>query len=498
MRLALGQVASSRSERPKPGGSALPAAESPPVSLTPGVQEPDAPRPGKLILRRGRLACPTDNVFEDGPATSEAHVETVSRFGILSVLMNAPTILDLFCGAGGISHGFEQAGFRVLAGVDFDEDSVQTFIRSHKGAKGLCADLSKYTPEKLADELGIRPGQVDCIAGGPPCQGFSKNRAFRHKDGTFVDDPRNHLYWHFFEFVGHLQPRLVLMENVPEILIKSNGYFRDAVFERFHALGYEADARVLNAAEYGVPQWRRRAIFIAGLDGLKCGFPPRTTLAGPRAGRRTPTSRDLIVSTRSGNGLLPLFDDEIPVGPCVWDAISDLQGRYAESLEGSTSYCSEPANSYQKERRGDCITVSNHFPWKLSQRQIERIRLLGEGQGLHHLPEELKTKDGYGSAYRRLQREAQALTITTWMFHPGSGMFTHPIEDRVVTIREAARLQSFQDDFVFTGRYHSQCRQVGNSVAPLLAKSIALEMKRTLGFAAGMTLKSRTSSQKLA
>jgi DNA (cytosine-5)-methyltransferase 1 len=104
---------------------------------------------------------------------------------------------------------------------------------------------------------------------------------------------------------------------------------------------------------------------------------------------------------------------------------------------------------------------------------MSRIRLLGEGEGQLHLPPELQTKEGYGSAYRRMQADAQALTLTTWMFHPGSGMFTHPKDDRVVTIREAARLQSYQDDFVFTGRYHSQCRQVGNSVAPLMAMNLA-------------------------
>ena len=180
-----------------------------------------------------------------------------------------PTLIDLFSGAGGISHGFEQAGFRVVAGVDCDADSVTTFRRNHALARGLHADLADISPADLCRDLGIQPGALDCIAGGPPCQGFSRNRAFRHRDGVFVDDPRNHLYWHFFEFVDHLRPKTVVMENVPEILIKANGFFREAVTERFLNMGYSVTARVLNAAEYGVPQRRRRAVFLAGRDGTR-------------------------------------------------------------------------------------------------------------------------------------------------------------------------------------------------------------------------------------
>ncbi|MDZ4721408.1 MAG: DNA cytosine methyltransferase [Roseiflexaceae bacterium] len=394
--------------------------------------------------------------------------------------MMTPTLIDMFCGAGGMSHGFEQAGFSVIAGLDFDPDSVATFRANHPNSKALQADLSKLSPEQLGKQLDINPGELDCLAGGPPCQGFSKNRAFRHVDGIFVDDPRNHLYWHFFDYVKYLQPKIVLMENVPEILIKANGYFRDAVFERFHSLGYIAEARIINAAEYGVPQSRRRAFFLAARDGMKVSFPEPTTLPGPRAGHRTPNSVE-YVGTQGDVINLSLFDT-LPIGPTVWDAISDLHGVYAGDLNEFCVYKSEPLTHYQLERRNDADSVWNHFPWQLTERQLKRIRLLREGQGQLHLPEELQTKNGYGSAYRRMQSDAQALTITTWMFHPGSGMFTHPFDDRVITIREAARIQSFQDDFVFSGKYHSQCRQVGNAVAPLVAKNIALSIINTLGY----------------
>lgn len=396
-------------------------------------------------------------------------------------IMRQPQLLDLFCGAGGISHGFREAGFAVVGGIDFDRDSVQTFAANHPGSKAICADLSTTSPEALAEIMPVPRGELDCMAGGPPCQGFSRNRAFRHDDdGAFVDDPRNHLYWHFFEYVEHFRPKVVLMENVPEILIKMDGAFRDAVFERFHSLGYEAEARVLNAANYGVPQLRRRAIFVAGRDGHRIALPEPSTEVGRRAGNRTPTSQPSIPAKRPTNGTLPLFGVR-PDSPTVWDAISDIQGSYADTLHGVTDYATPPQNSYQAELRGNQESVANHFRWQLSERQLQRIRLLSQGQGVEHLPASLKPKGAYGSAYRRLQADALALTITTWMFHPGSGMFTHPFEDRVLTIREAARIQSFQDAFVFTGSYHSQCRQVGNSVAPKLAASLARTIAVSLG-----------------
>ncbi len=386
--------------------------------------------------------------------------------------MSKPLLVDLFCGAGGMSHGFAQAGFNVVAGVDCDSDSLATFQVNYPTSRALSADLAQIPPQQLAQVVGIAPGDLDCLVGGPPCQGFSRNRAFNHVDGVFVDDPRNDLYWHFFEYVAYWRPKAVLLENVPEILIRKDGAFRDAVFERFCSLGYHVEAQVLNAAEFGVPQSRRRAFFVAGRDGQKLPFPAPTTVPGPRAGRRTPESADYIAGPSSKGGTLPLFD-ALPLGPTVWDAIQDLYAVYADSLDSACPYAAVPDTAYQAERRLGSGVAHNHFPWPLTERQLRRMRLLGEGQGVLHLPPDLQTKGSYGSAYRRLQADAQALTLTTWLFHPGSGMFTHPFADRVLTIREAARLQSFQDTFRFTGRYHAQCRQVGNAVAPLVAFHLA-------------------------
>ncbi len=363
----------------------------------------------------------------------------------------------------------------MLGGVDFDADAVETFRRNHTAARVVCADLSTLRPNDLASELDLKAGTIDCMVGGPPCQGFSRNRAFRHQGGEFIDDPRNHLYKRFFDFVDHLRPKTVVIENVPEILVKNKGFFGTTVKARFHRLGYSAESKVLNAAHFGVPQRRRRAIFLAGRDNAQLDFPEPTHRLGPRPGRRTPQSKLILEPEQTD--LYPA----LATSPTVWDAIGDLHGAYAETLDGDSRYAKPPQSDYQVSRRASATRVSNHFPWPLTERQLARVRLLREGEGHAHLPDHLRVKNGYGSAYRRMQANAQALTLTTWLFHPGSGMFTHPKDDRIVTIREAARLQSFQDSFGFTGRYHSQCRQLGNSVAPLVARAIALSVRSALG-----------------
>ncbi|MGI8589325.1 MAG: DNA cytosine methyltransferase [Chloroflexia bacterium] len=392
--------------------------------------------------------------------------------------MKKPTLVDLFCGAGGMSHGFEQAGFSVLAGVDSDKDSIATFRMNHIGSRAIQADLTEIRPDKLADLINIQRGSLDCLVGGPPCQGFSRNRAITHENGEFIDDERNYLYRYFLECVAYFQPKVVVIENVPEILIRNNKSFYSEVFERFENLKYHAEARVLNAADYGVPQHRRRAFILAGREGQPVPFPEPTTLPGPRAGYRTPNSPKFVGSAAYAQSMF----SHLPIGPTVWEAISDLYRQYSDTIDGNCQYASAPDSTYQKARRNGNSEVANHFPWRLTETQLRRIQLLGQGQGLLHLPEELKTKNGYGSAYRRLQADAQALTITTWMFHPGSGMFTHPYEDRIITVREAARLQSFQDSFVFSGKYHSMCRQVGNSVAPLVALNIGKALLPLFGY----------------
>ena len=380
------------------------------------------------------------------------------------------TLVDLFSGAGGFSHGFEMAGFRTIAGVDMHADSMATFGRNHAEAKVVQTDISTITGADLAGMLGLARGELDCLVGGPPCQGFSKCLAARAMDPKRLGDPRNYLYRHFMAFVARLRPRAVVIENVPDILRRNNGSFGRAILESFTDLGYAVEARVLNAADYGVPQFRKRAIFIAGRDAA-IEFPLPTHVPAPRPTRRTPQSKYRSknpIPKHAGNLLA-----ELPVGPNVWDAIGDLHGAQAASPQAACAYAAEPLTPYQAAARGGLRAVRNHSAPPPSDRQRERMLNLQEGEGMQFLPEELRTKTKHSNAYRRLQSNALALTLTTYIGNASSGMYIHPKENRIVTAREAARLQSFQDSFVFHGGHHSMYRQIGNSVAPLLARAVA-------------------------
>ncbi|HVE45971.1 MAG TPA: DNA cytosine methyltransferase [Acidimicrobiales bacterium] len=363
-------------------------------------------------------------------------------------------VLDLFCGCGGLSTGFEAAGFIVVGGNDFDDAALEAFKLNHQDALTWSGPIEDLPSERVLDDLGLRKGELDVLVGGPPCQGFSKNRARRHVAGAFVDDPRNYLFKEYLRFVEELRPRAIVIENVPELLIKEQGRFATEIESRLGDLGYSMSAGVLNAADYGVPQRRRRAIILAAR-------------AGPIA----------LPAKSHGESM---DDGLFPLEPyrTIRDAIGDLAG--LGEGETWTSYRREPTTTYQKERRVGVSELTEHHAWRMSEVQRERLTYLGEGDGAEKLPPHLAPKSGYGSAYRRMAWDIPALTITTWMYHPGSGMFYHPYDARTITVREAARLQSFDDNVRFIGGKTARCRQVGNAVPALLAAAIAGSVRARL------------------
>jgi DNA (cytosine-5)-methyltransferase 1 len=361
-------------------------------------------------------------------------------------------VLDLFCGCGGISTGFESVGFKVVGGNDSDDDALEAFKLNHPKATTWPGPIENLPSQQVLDDLGLRPGELDVLVGGPPCQGLSRNRARRHIEGRFVDDPRNYLFKEYLRFVEDLKPRALVIENVPELLTKEEGRFAREIETRLAELGYSMTAGVLNAADYGVPQRRRRAIILGARAG-QIVMPEKTHTDNPE--------ESLLEPYRT-----------------IRDAISDLAG--LDEGDTWTEYRHEPSTSYQKERRGDSTILTEHHAWRMSAVQRERLSYLGEGDGADKLPAHLAPKSGYGSAYRRMAWDIPALTITTWMYHPGSGMFYHPSDQRTITVREAARLQSFDDSIRFVGGKAARCRQVGNAVPPLLAAAIARSVLHSL------------------
>lgn len=358
------------------------------------------------------------------------------------------TAVDLFCGCGGLSVGLQAAGFHILAGLDVEPLYLSSFAHNFPAAQSLKLDIAATSPQEFMALLGLRPGELDLLAGGPPCQGFSKNVPRRAR---CLDDPRNRLMKCFLDYCEALAPRLVLMENVAEM---KNGFeqsYTEEVLGRLTDAGYRVTHGVLNAADFGVPQRRRRAFFLASRSGHAPALPQPT-------------------HGKAGH------DSELLTHIEVWDAIGDLPSlKHGEGIESGT-YENAPISAFQQVMRNGNTCLTNHVARHLRPLQYERLAALEPGQGLKDLPTHLQTKGGYSGAYGRLTKTMVAPTITRWVFHPGSGRWGHPVDVRTLTIREVARIQSFPDSFEFVGSFMQRAGQLGNAVPPLLAQRIAEAM----------------------
>lgn len=366
--------------------------------------------------------------------------------------------IDLFCGCGGISAGLKNAGFRILAGADIEPKYLDTFTHNFPDSLSIKDDLSKLEPAEFMKKVDLEPGELDFMAGGPPCQGFSKNVPKKYR---CLKDPNNLLIKTFLDYCEFFKPKMVLMENVAEM---KNGFkqtYTDEILKRLSKEGYTVTHAVLNSADYGVPQRRRRAFFMGNRLGIKFDIPEPTHSA--------PGSQLQLFSSPHVN---------------VREAISDLPSLKNGEGEEWTEYQCEPQSDYQRLIRNGQKKVRNHVSRYLQPLQYNRLAALKPGQGHNDLPDELKVKSGYSGAYARLTWQMIAPTITRWVFHPGSGRWGHPEDIRVLTIREAARIQGFPDSFEFVRSYCQQAGQIGNAVPPLLVKQIVESMLRQSGISA--------------
>ncbi len=370
-------------------------------------------------------------------------------------MRNAKTVVDLFCGCGGISAGLEMAGYDVVAGVDIEKHYIATFKHNFPKAHALTESIIDISPADFARKVGIVPGELTLLVGGPPCQGFSKNVPRKYR---FLEDPKNLLVKSFLDYAEYLQPDVVLMENVAEMKNGFEGQYTEEIVTRLEAAGYTVTHGVLNAADYGVPQRRRRAFFMANREGLAFRVPQGTH--APK------TEMPLLISA--------------PHHVSVWEAISDLPP--LQHGEGSeiTCYATPAASDYQRRIRTAQGLVRNHVARFLQPTQLARLAALEPGQGHKDLPTHLQVKTGYSGAYGRLTKDMVAPTITRWVFHPGSGRYGHPVDTRVLSIREVARIQGFPDDYDFVGTYTQQAGQLGNAVPPLLAEAVISDLDEQL------------------
>lgn len=348
-----------------------------------------------------------------------------------------PTVVDLFSGCGGLSKGFMDAGYDVLLGVDHDKDSLETFKLNHKNSEVLNLDLFDISNiKKIKKALkGIRP---DVIVGGPPCQGFSLT-------GTRnFDDKRNQLYLSMIEAIKELKPRAFLIENVPGVARLYGGKVKDEIVSRLTDLGYTVNMEILTAADYGVPQIRKRLVFV-GLKNKKFIFPD------------------------------PLLNQTNYISTS--DAISDLPARENEFGEEKDSYTVDPKTPYQKKMRGKQKFLYNHVSTRHTDLVKEIISQVPDGGNHKDLPKGVGDNRKFNEAWTRYNSNKPSKTIDT-----GHRNHFHYKHNRVPTVRENARLQSFPDDFIFMGTRTSQNRQVGNAVPPLLGFAIAKQILKYLKY----------------
>ncbi len=346
-------------------------------------------------------------------------------------------VLDLFCGCGGLSKGFEMAGYNILLGVDYNEPALKTYAYNHKGSKTLCGDLSASETFDTIDTL-LAGKTIDVIIGGPPCQGFSLTgpRNF--------DDERNKLYLAMIETVKRYRPKVFLIENVPGMATLYKGEVRDEIVRRFTKMGYNVNNKILCSADYGVPQIRKRLVFVGILDSeIKFQFPE------------------------------PYLKPEDYI-TCE-QAISDLPS--LENTLGSdvSEYEIEPVTDYQKLMRGSCNILHNHKAIDHKQFVKDTIALVPDGGNYKDLPPGVGESRIFHMAWTRYRSDKPSRTIDT-----GHRNNFHYKWNRCPTVRESARLQSFPDDFVFLGNKGQQDKQVGNAVPCLMAKAIGIEIMKYL------------------
>lgn len=378
----------------------------------------------------------------------------------------SPTVIDLFCGAGGASLGLVQAGWDLRLATDIDIASSLTH-RANLPGEFLTADLRTVDADQLMSAAGISPGQLDLLFAGPPCQGFSIIGS------RVVWDERNNLFREVLRLASALKPRCVVIENVPGLVTLAKGAYLHAILQGLNAAGYEAACAELLAAQYGAPQMRWRLIIIAWRKdlGIPAGYGfPRPMLGIAKIGDLLP------------NCTIPAYQLEGFVTTA--EAIRDLPPVAAG--EEATLYVGPPEGLYQKTMRaGLNRELFNHYAARLSAANLTRLAHIMPGQDWRDLPRELlpagmqrALRKDHTRRYRRMTWDGVPRAVITRFRDPKSGEYTHPEQNRTITIREAARLQGFPDSFVFHGDRSSQYDQVGNAVPTQLAEAIALEIRR--------------------
>lgn len=375
-------------------------------------------------------------------------------------------VIDLFAGAGGFSNGFKRAGFDVLVANEIDKVIANTYIKNHpdvlminksiedfiQNIDGtININLEKMDNKQRASEIKNNLNNIDVIIGGPPCQGFSMAGSRNRKTHNFIDDPRNYLFRYYFSIIQRFEPNYFVMENVQGLENMNNGKIINEITKLFEDENnfvngrYYLSKKIISADELGVPQARKRLIII----GSKF--------------EKIDIDNSIKIIKQKFN---------IPPKVTIKEAISDLN--YLEIGEGELvqEYIIQPNSKYQKERRKTNL-LYNHIAPMHNEVALDRIKRILPGQNWKSLKESDIIKSVHSGSYGRLEWDSISMTITTRFDTPSAGRVIHPERNRALTPREAARIQSFDDDYIFYGNKTSIGKQIGNAVPPLVAEVLA-------------------------
>lgn len=346
-------------------------------------------------------------------------------------------VLDLFSGAGGLSRGFYDAGYEVVLGVDFDKAALKTFKENHGQAEAMNLDLFDHDNiDVIIDFLKNRKIKLDVLVGGPPCQGFS---VAGPRD---MNDKRNTLYTAMVELADRVKPQVVVLENVPGMVQINGGIGAKRVVEDFAKIGYNMVAKLLYGPDYGLPQIRKRVFFVGLKDNTKEFIFPEATV-----------DKEHYITCEQAIGDLPSLQTD------------DGEIIYGETIQ---NYEIPAQNEYQKKMRAHSKNIQNHIGSIPIEKTKYMISLVPEGKNYKALPEQYRGMYKYHEALTRYHSKKPSRTINT-----GHRSHFHYKWNRIPTVRESARLQSFPDDFVFYGNKSEQYRQVGNAVPPMLGQVVA-------------------------
>lgn len=361
-----------------------------------------------------------------------------------------PLAIDLYCGAGGLSKGLELAGFSVELAIDVDENSKKTYQNNHNTTKFIKNDIQNINGYQILKEVELAHGELDLLAGGPPCQGFSVSNT---KTRNMLN-PNNLLVFEFIRMVEEIKPKWILMENVEGLSNFENGFVREKIIQSFAKIGFSVRSIVLNGLKFGVPQKRQRIFFIGNNNGCNLDFVDNLKGIYPNSLR---------------------------------DAISDLPTLENGNTIDEMKYKRGRPTKYQKLMRANSNgIVKNNRVTRNSELVIERYNHIEPGENwsdlLRKRPDLLSnykdTKNCHSGIYKRLEWDKPSVAITNFR----KSMLIHPEQNRGLSVREAARIQSFPDDYVFYGTLGSQQQQVANAVPPLLAKAVSEKIIEQINF----------------